>query len=800
MSLDPRFIPATYFQQYFVNKLDGTPLSGGRVEFYSDASRSTPKNVYELVDVPSYPTYTSLGSVLLLSIQGTFVDGGGNDVAPYFFPYDNTPDTSSDDVENYYIIVKDSNGVTQFTREGVPNNSQDNTSNLNHSINYIPNGQFRTNNSVIGVPLSIPGTDFTYPGLYTLSVTDIAQGGFTFERSSTSTATDSVSFLRNTNISENPNNSPRYSCLINRSVATAIGDSICDFRIKFFDVHKFQQTPITFAFTALTPSGSFVVDLYVIQYYGDDGSNSVENLISGGTFSISTTSQAFSVSFTLEDAVGTVGTKNNDFVQIAIRFPHSVGQTFNVQIDDIYLALGNIQIKPGAQYFPITTDGQFYEDAISSTQAPNDLYLPIYMTQNGFDYDRSSIGKIYSAIYQNPVGNELLCDGSQYLTLGVSSLGIPYSRLQSVLFNSASNIPVFGTGSNYRNAYITNGNQTKILLCTNKSGSQTQCANGSTSPGFSYSVNTVGASANAFYARSNANGWINIRALFTGDTVNSIGFVDGGGSHATGLTFIGLRIPQASDPIPGQLTENINSVIGTNFVGTSGSNTNTKYFTFNTNTTSYYMWFNTTGELDPAPGGTGIEVFVDPSMSSADTAACIVAAFNGYQMESITCIAASGIPDGSYFTFWSNGIEYSPWYRVGSGTASAPSQNPIKITLVGTETAIQVASLTQKAINELYFAVPDLRGMFLRGLDTTPLLDIDTQKRYSFASNIANVPGTFEFDDISMHGHRTGGGGDIGTDFFKFDSASSNRDEETSFNGGSESRPYNMSVNYFIKY
>jgi hypothetical protein len=99
MSADPRFICASDLQLYLVDKDTGGPLSGGEVAFYSDVNRNELKAVYQLSgSAPNY-TFTPLDNPCTLSSVGTFQDEGGNDIVPYYFPYEGTPDDSNNEEE-----------------------------------------------------------------------------------------------------------------------------------------------------------------------------------------------------------------------------------------------------------------------------------------------------------------------------------------------------------------------------------------------------------------------------------------------------------------------------------------------------------------------------------------------------------------------------------------------------------------------------------------------------------------------------------------------------------------------------
>ena len=93
--------------------------------------------------------------------------------------------------------------------------------------------------------------------------------------------------------------------------------------------------------------------------------------------------------------------------------------------------------------------------------------------------------------------------------------------------------------------------------------------------------------------------------------------------------------------------------------------------------------------------------------------------------------------------------------------------------------------------------IPDARGQFLRGLDTSGVVDPDGAGR---------VIGDSQVDDFKEHDHtiryvatydlRATGG----TDMYGTNISSFNKDNpETDLRGGAETRPKNVAVNMFIK-
>lgn len=832
MALDTRYIPLFNLQEWFVDKNDGEPLAAGIVSFYQDNSRSTPKAVYELVSTgtpPSY-SYASLGSQLILSDVGTFVDPDGNDIAPYLYPYD-----SDGDVELYYIVVQGSAGSAspQFTREAVPNlDSSSSGGDDPNLVNHVPNGQFQLHNDYIPIPGAVTLDYGTTRG--NVSVSSVAPGGIYFERSVGSVATDAISFVLNdTYFGGFVTASPRYSCRIVRSVGA--NDAVCGLVFRFMDVWKFSSpssTPqLSFVFNGrLTAAGTLnSVGVNQIQYFGTSlstgGSAGSTTIISPLTSSLTFTAaeKQFAVSFSyVPSDLTTVGTDNNDFVEFEIALPPN--QTWDVQIDDVMLLNGTFTTQTLIDQntlFPELTNGQFLLEALSNV-APttrltstsgyyaydgSDLYLPMLKTRDGWTYDYSVLGQITASIYtaanaaNYPV---LLCDGSAYVvnssttSSNYSSLGIPYSRLQTVLLNNSpvSNVPMYGTGSAFATAYALNGSTSQVRLVVNKTGVAAVAAAGTS--GFTVTTVHTGAATINYSAYSNIANTV----LAVGTFTTPLGGVDAAaGTSGFTITINNIRTGLLADQF---YSFRILTIAGAGLAGL--------YFTFRNAATAYYMWFTVGGAgADPAPGGTGVQVNLKATDTAQDVANAVRETLNQYQ--SSLLVIGSAPTAGQYFTFQTNPgsvVNYYVWYYVNSvGPDPAPGGTGIRVAISSSDTAAQITTKTIQAINAYQFAVPSLQGMFLRGLDPSATYDLDVAQRWSTVSALSGANlATFEFEQFLSHAHTAnraaasaagivGSWQVTGTNTL---AATAGSDAIIVNEGGSEVRPVNAAVNWFIRY
>lgn len=140
---NPLFFYESPLQQVIFDKTTGSPLAGGIITYYTDSSMSTRKNVYAQSNSPA-GTFTNIGSQLVLSGIGSFVDIAGNNFVPFLFPYTGTP-SAPGVFESYFIYVQDSNLGFQFSvSDWPPNQFNDSTSSVGNftSENQITNPQF----------------------------------------------------------------------------------------------------------------------------------------------------------------------------------------------------------------------------------------------------------------------------------------------------------------------------------------------------------------------------------------------------------------------------------------------------------------------------------------------------------------------------------------------------------------------------------------------------------------------------------------------------------------------------------
>jgi hypothetical protein len=793
MPLNPKYVLAPNLQTYFVDKETGLPLAGGIVTFYKDNSRSVLKNVYSLEGDPDYTSasYVALDNPMTLSAVGTMVDTSGNDIIPYWYPYDD-----DGNIELYYITVESADAVPQFTREAWPNTAISSDIVGDSGVkNLISNGQFLAHN------------DLPLDGKITAVDTEIAQGGWHYIRQ-TNNAVDFVTYDYRPNMPAEDGTNPEFAINIVRQTGAA--DSFYGLAIRFPNVKIYSNMAMTLYFQAISTGTAFDVDFYSRAYFGTGGSPSATryDLEIGSTVTINTgayPSGGYYVNFTVPDYEGdTVGTNGDDYYELVIQ---PVNSTYNLHFTDMVLTPGTIPFPASPQsLWPVTPNDIMLSEGVTGympTPDPNgfDLYCPLVLTRSGVTFSHDDIGTVFGSYKAAATMNAaLLCNGQAFKTKDYSSLGIPYERLQQelVLANTVlANMPLFGTGANFVSGYFITGATpgADFYIETNAPGAVTNSAAGTS--GFTVSTPVAGNATVGYEAYAFGGGDDNLFAVST-----TVGLtVSASGPHNSG--FVVQDILNDANTYAYFEVENIALPADS-----------LKAFYFSNTTTEYQVWMKRNG-VGSAPAFAGTTLQVD--FLSTDPAyalgAFIQAAIGGRQVSRFTAVAASSITSGMYFTFSTLTQAYYVWFKKDNA-GSDPIQTGIAIEVdISTgDTAAVVAQKTINAINAYQFAVPDLQGMFLRGNDPAVQWDIEAPYRFSTTLNYlgGNNLGTAQLDDYLRHVHsyveKSNTSGIIHTDTNTPQTLFTTPGVATSSTGfspterGFQTQPQNTNINWFIKY
>lgn len=450
MGLDLNYIPSTYFQEALLDKTTGEPLAAGVVTFYRDIARTELKPMYRISGTPPNYTYTALPNPLTLSSIGTIQDGSGNDVVPYFFPFD-----AEGNVDLYYYTVVNSGAVAQFTRSGQPNEGVTNGEE-DQFINYIKNGQFIAHNSIAETPSREEGE-------ITEDLTNVAQGNWYFNRSASSTADDFVFFNRFGSPTTNPPDSPRYEIQI-ENTSPDVGDAFKWFSVRFRNVNTFESDTqqYTFSFSGKSSTATPISTL-VNKNFGTGGDADVE--IPLQNINLTTDYKISNIPVIFGDNAGkTLGDADDDFVEVVIALPTSA--VFDVTFTNFILTPGDVTLTG----YPVTPESEVSANALAGTLPMPEyegqfLYLPIVNGPNGLEYDDRDIGNVIYRPTNVFPGIGVLAANGQVLDVDeYDSSGIPHRRIfEKYVWDFSQNFTINGAGVTFVTAESFSGTQFDII-------------------------------------------------------------------------------------------------------------------------------------------------------------------------------------------------------------------------------------------------------------------------------------------------------------------------------------------------
>lgn len=786
MAINSKFITSPVLQSYFVDKDTGNPLSAGIVTFYKDESRLELKPVYQISGSPPNYSFVALPNPMILSDVGTFQDDNSNDIVPYFYPYQGTPEEESDTVELYYITVESSGEVLQFTREGIPSSESQGISEEEFK-NYIPNGQFLAYNNLTETDNIIPA-----------GRTSIAPGGFYFIKPDSSVIEDTLIFQT---VGTDFTGAPGFPRRI-LNLELGSGENPKDIRIQWRDVNKFSsdtQVYTFFFYAKSTTVSSYNVDVRLIKNFGTGGSSTTDIL--EDTLLITTSWEQHAVSIIFGDNTGkTIGDLDDDYVEIALRFPGNI----STSLTDFGMAFGDVIIES----FPVTTDAETLSQSVAGwMDNPNPdgytLGLPLVSTQEGLKFDDSDIGIIKASGSDRLPEYHLWADGAKYETdVYNTDTGVPYRRLFNKLFSPITGGSIWGTGYDFATMYhIDSGSQNIVALSNNNGGNVALTTDGGTGMSFTPMTPAGG-------LVTNVKGYV----ALSGSQVIAQNSVKGINLSSPDAATSGFTIVNIRDDFNFYSVFTVLTTVATSLAG--------KYFLFSSTTANYYIWFKVDGTgSDPAVGGrTGIELDVSAVFTAQEVARVVARAIGGANITLFVMSDAASIDNGSYFKFTTTDGVYAFWYnKDNSGVAPViASTTLIEVPITTGQTNIQVANATIVAINSKYFQTPDLRGAVLRGVDRMLGVDLDIGMRYGnfpFVSTDSGL-GTWQLDQVIGHSHSyfqpsgtiniDAEGTDVTTHIaslsYTGNPNSGATGTSTSDINGSETRMYNAAVNYIIRY
>lgn len=338
-------IAAPMLQDYLVDNATGLPLANGTITLYKDRSRTTFKNWYYQTGTADQYTYTTLPNPMTLSGVGTIQDGNGNDVIPMYYPVSETDNATP---ETYYIVVQNSNGQQQFTRQNFPFNATNSPNNQGDLTleNYIVNNVFWRNfgskslTNVTQATLAPSNHDgFSMPDIQFFKQATGANDTVTF------TKFNPGQFLNPDTIDpQNLDVTPEYYMNFTCAGSGSETSKYIQFPIALH-IKSLETTPAIFSFWGRCNnsggSGGNEVSVTLLQFTGTGTSS--PSPITLATFILPITSafqeQIVEFNFTECPAFSTLGVGGDDAFYLQINYP--LGVTFNIDIAKPSLYLGN---------------------------------------------------------------------------------------------------------------------------------------------------------------------------------------------------------------------------------------------------------------------------------------------------------------------------------------------------------------------------------------------------------------------------------------------------------------------------
>lgn len=337
MAINPDLlVSAAMLQNYLVDKDTGKPLTNGLITLYKDNARSFYKNWYYQTGSPGAYTWIPLNNPLSLSNAGTIQDTNGNDVIPFYYPYEENDENVP---EAYYITVYsvDENGdpaVLQFTRENFPfqpSNSSPTAENPTFR-NYLVNNVYWRN---VG---TLAATSVTDAVIAPSQHEGFTNGDIRFLKNVTG-ATDTLSFLPMTETLENditPEEYINFQCSVPQ-----LGELVkCVQYPISLHVKTLQNVLGSIVIQAQNTAGNAnnYLDIYIYQYLGSGALSQpdpilIKRIVLGNSF------QKFIIPFIFPDASGlTLGGGGDDALFLRIQYPLSVTCNINHTKPQLYLS------------------------------------------------------------------------------------------------------------------------------------------------------------------------------------------------------------------------------------------------------------------------------------------------------------------------------------------------------------------------------------------------------------------------------------------------------------------------------
>lgn len=482
MTINPNLlVSAAMLQDYLVDKDTGKPLANGLVTLYKDEARSFYKNWYYQTGVPGAYTYIPLDNPMHLSSVGTIQDPNGNDVIPFYYPFEEDDENVP---EAYYITVYsvDENGdqaVLQFTRENFPfqPTGVSPTSQIPTLDNIIVNNVFWRN---VG---SLDAMNVLDSVIAPSQHNGFTNGDIRFIKNIAG-ANDDLIFSPMT---ENLDNDITPELYLNmQCTSVQAGETVkCIQYPVSLHIKTLANVNATLVIQAQNVSGNpnNYLDLYVYQYLGTGAlTQPVPILIQRIT--LNNSFQKFVIPFTFPDNAGlTLGEGTDDALFIRVQYPLSATFNINHTKTSIYLS----ETVPDNDFITYAEIDRVIDSArTADVKTSYNFTSPTYPTPGGWIFmndgtigSTSSGGTVRSNNDTFPlysiIWNSILIDFCPLILAGVevskgASAYADFTANKQIFIPKALGRVLSGadpTGVNFAKTFVRSGN---TLIINNSSG------------------------------------------------------------------------------------------------------------------------------------------------------------------------------------------------------------------------------------------------------------------------------------------------------------------------------------------
>jgi len=344
-------IAAPMLQDLLVD-VTGEPMSNGTITMYQDANRTILKNWYYQTGSFNSYSYIALPNPLTLSAAGTIQDVNGNDVIPFYYPYNELDSSPNPQQQPYFVVIQNQAQTNIITRANfpflAPQSSSPTTTNPTNE-NYIINNRFWRNvGTAANVYSSVyinSGATYYYQTLAPSQHDSFSMPDFIYMRNiNSSTATETITFTE----------FPEATVLTNDITPEFYISHVCtgagaeEFKVYQFPVSLHLATlgsgAVNYTVTIQVQQGSVStnnqINLYMWQFAGTGAAQPAPLLLTTNPIIATSSWTQYTVTGTFAADTISVGAGGDDafYLQIAMPIGSSSVCSINFTLPSLYLS------------------------------------------------------------------------------------------------------------------------------------------------------------------------------------------------------------------------------------------------------------------------------------------------------------------------------------------------------------------------------------------------------------------------------------------------------------------------------